>query len=412
MTLSEFVNVLNKHLGYLIDKSESTSRKSNALVLKGFLLNFVSPDAPEDSSAQDFNPLSQSDDFLGRIYNGTATLPYDDANSILNRLDAGAFNDFAKTKPTKETLEALKKDLKAYHQKLDINDYEYSLVQILKKILIDIVEKNENDRLKDYATNGLLKEVNFECPLKKKHNKTINLIKNRKKSINGKSNLIPNYMTLRIYPSGLTKDQKKDFDAIKKEPSNLDDDSNKICVCPACYKEYMLNPNVDDYSYILKVKENLAKTVETGKITSSVIIENQINDILGRLCNLDPSEIEAKLRMKPLSIANKILPKNIDLNTKVSQNIEYYFYIQKLFSSLDEKRSVFNIIAKEVETCFLKLEAYDNDQNYIFDALVDWILEKSGLNKSTYRCASEKVVSFFIQNCEVFHEISKQSNCL
>ena len=94
MTLSEFLQILNQHLGYLIDPDETTNRTRNALVVRGFLLNFVSSDAPENIEAQDYNPLNQSDDFLARIYAGTAPLPYKDANSILNRLDSNAFSEF------------------------------------------------------------------------------------------------------------------------------------------------------------------------------------------------------------------------------------------------------------------------------------------------------------------------------
>lgn len=407
MTLSEFVQILNKHLGYLIEKDEKTKRKSNTLILRGFLLNFVSPDAPEDSNVQDFHPLDQSSDFLSKVYNGSAQLPYDDANSILNRLDAGAFSDFVKLRPAEKTLKALKADLRKYGKKLNIDDYEYDLMLILKEILIDIVENDEFSRLKDYAANNLLNEVNFECPLKKNHPKTIKLIKTRKKQIIGKSNLIPNYMILRIYPSGLTKEQKSQFDAIKKEPSKIDDDSNQICVCNDCYKKYMLNPTIDDYKYILSVKKNLATAKTTSTIISSVHIEEQINDILKALCNLDSSNIDIELRMKPLEIANKILPENIDLNKLIQNNLPYYYPIQRMLSSLDEKKATFKIIADQVTLCFDKLSVFNDEQNYVFYSLVDWILEQSGFDKAIYRLAAEKIVSFFVQDCEVFHEISK-----
>ena len=94
MTLSDFLQLLNKHLGYLIEPDETTNRTKNALIVRGFLLNFVSPNAPESMDVKDYNPLNQSDDYLGKIYRGVVQLPYKDANSILNRLDATAFSDF------------------------------------------------------------------------------------------------------------------------------------------------------------------------------------------------------------------------------------------------------------------------------------------------------------------------------
>lgn len=410
MTLSEFLQLMNKHLGYLIEPDETTNRTRNALVVRGFLLNFVSPDAPESRDVKDYNPLNQSDDYLGKIYNGAAALPYKDANSILNRLDATAFSDFIdfnKTKPSVDVLKALKNDLKSYGKKLNINKYEYDLMIILKEILIDIVENDENSRLKEYAINNLLKEVNFECPLKKNHTKPEPLIQTRKKHVNGKNNMIPNYMPLKIFPSGISNELKSLFNSIKKEPSNLEDDSNILCVCNKCYKKLMLDPTVDSYKYLISVKENLSKIRETENETDYVVLEDEINDVLKKLCNISPSDIDITLRMKPLEIKKKISPSNIDLNKIVQENLDYYYYIQETFSSLDAKNSVFNKIAAEIRLCFIKVESIDNEQNYIFDALVDWVLEKSELNKSKYRKAAEKIISFFVQNCEVFNEISE-----
>lgn len=410
MTLSDFLQLLNKHLGYLIEPDETTNRTRNALIVRGFLLNFVSPDAPESTDVKDYNPLNQSDDYLGKIYRGVVQLPYKDANSILNRLDATAFSDFIdfnKTKPSVDVLKALKNDLKSYGKKLNINKYEYDLMIILKEILIDIVENDENSRLKEYAINNLLKEVNFECPLKKNHTKPEPLIQTRKKHVNGKNNMIPNYMPLKIFPSGISDELKSLFNSIKKEPSNLEDDSNILCVCNKCYKKLMLNPTVASYKYLISVKENLSKTRETENETDYVVLEDEINEVLKKLCNISPSDIDIDLRMKPLEIKKKISPSNIDLNKIVQENLDYYYYIQETFSSLDAKNSVFNKIAAEIKLCFIKVESIDKEQNYIFDSLVDWVLEKSELNKSKYRKAAEKIISFFVQNCEVFNEISE-----
>ena len=410
MTLSEFLQILNQHLGYLIDPDETTNRTRNALVVRGFLLNFVSSDAPENIEAQDYNPLNQSDDFLARIYAGTAPLPYKDANSILNRLDSNAFSeflDYEKTRPSEEKLKDLKNDLKSYGKKLNINNYEYDLTMILKEILIDIVESDESSRLKDFTINNLLKEVNFECPLKKFHTKPEPLFQTRKQHINGKNDLIPNYMPLRIFPSGLSSEQKTLFNSIKKEPSNLDDDSNTLCVCKKCYKKLMLNPSAENYKYLLSIKQNLSKTRKTENETDFVVLEDEINEVLKKLCNINPSKIDIALRMKPLELKKKIIPSNIDLNKMVQENLDYYYYIQETFSSFDAKNSVFNKIAAEVKLCFIKVEAIDNEQNFIFDTLVDWVLDKTELNKAKYRKAAEKIISFFVQNCEVFNEISE-----
>ena len=44
------------------------------------------------------------------------------------------------------------------------------------------------------------------------------------------------------------------------------------------------------------------------------------------------------------------------------------------------------------------------NKEYIFNAMVDWIMKNTG---SQSKAACEIVISFFIQNCEVFDEITE-----
>lgn len=405
MTLSEFLNVLNNYLGYVIQPSEETRRVSEPLIVRGFLLAFVDDTAPDDLDIPDFNPLSQSDDYLRRVFNGSKPLPFNDANSILNRLSAGAFNDFMPTEPTNETLKKMKIEFKNHGEKFDINDYTYSLYLILEKILFDIVLSNQEGRIKDPRVNDLLMEVGMECPLSINHKKVVKLLETQKDPVSNKMKIRTNFYATKIFPDSLPPTLLTEFEKKQKKPSNTNDDSNKICLCEKCAKDYIVKPTLSAFEYLLNVKQELIRTRKTREKTTSVNLEEDINSILKALCNMAITDEITKLRMIPLEVKRKIFDYNIDLKKKINDDVQDYYYIKKLFSSLDEKGSIFNIIANEVKLCYQKLSTIEDNQNVIYFTMVDWILEQSNHDKKTYRMAGEKIVSFFVQDCEIFDAI-------
>ena len=82
--------------------------------------------------------------------------------------------------------------------------------------------------------------------------------------------------------------------------------------------------------------------------------------------------------------------------------IMYYPFIEKQFSLLDGvEGATFNIIRSEVTTCYEKYEREGLDQNDIYNSLVDWLIQAKGLT-DRHRTAASVMVSFFVQNCDVF----------
>lgn len=246
-----------------------------------------------------------------------------------------------------------------------------------------------------------------ECPLKKNHSKKVELVENIYDDKINRYRSKAKFLELKIFPEGLKPKQLVEFQAIQKKPSNLNDDSNILCVCEKCGTKYMINPNAKDYEYLLEVKNNISSSVIISDTTIKVVLEDQINDVLNSLCNVELSnENLEELRMSPLSLANKIYDTNIDLKMHITNNLPYFYFIKKLFASIDDRQSVFNTISMEVKLCFTKINDLESDQVKIYYGIVEWILDKSGKDKIKFRAAAEKITSFFVQNCEVFNEIS------
>lgn len=83
----------------------------------------------------------------------------------------------------------------------------------------------------------------------------------------------------------------------------------------------------------------------------------------------------------------------------------YFNYIKDNLKNLsDEKNKKFDMIACEIKTAYLKAAQTTEDKVTIFNCLVEWLNSK--INEAT-REACEIIISFFVQDCEVFDEISK-----
>ena len=92
------------------------------------------------------------------------------------------------------------------------------------------------------------------------------------------------------------------------------------------------------------------------------------------------------------------------MESKIEQYVSLYFYtIRNLFNDLEYKDN-FNIVASQIHTAFLLAEKGKLSKSQIFSDLVSWIESKiPGYSKESY----EAIISFFVQNCEVFNEITE-----
>ena len=80
-------------------------------------------------------------------------------------------------------------------------------------------------------------------------------------------------------------------------------------------------------------------------------------------------------------------------------------YIRDRFKELEGINGFrLDALSLQIKSCFIKMEGLSDNKSDIFDQLVNWVMAKTC---STSREACEAVVSFFVQNCEVFHEITE-----
>lgn len=243
----------------------------------------------------------------------------------------------------------------------------------------------------------LLAETNYQCP--------VDGTKLWKKV---KGNYSYVYQIVKIYPENIDDELARDFSVIQSAPRDLDMDDNKICLCRKCAEDYVDNPNVEKYRKLLESKDAIVRGQKRKQIANESDIDDEIVDVIKAIANMD-EKTELQPFTEALDIKNKILPGNVVLEKAIKDDVVmYYPFIETQFSLLDGvEGATFNIIRSEVTTCYEKYEREGMDQNDIYNSLVDWLIQAKGLTDK-HRIAATVMVSFFIQNCDVFrrHEIT------
>ena len=214
---------------------------------------------------------------------------------------------------------------------------------------------------------------------------------------------MPVYHRAHIYPHSPTPEQLEELKDIPK-PDDVEDISNIILLCHSCHPEHDFWTTREEYLELYAAKQKCVAKHLAKQESSKIDLQPEIKDILSRLSKLDDSEL-VELSFEPLAVKKKI--ETGMLQRKVLENVSlYYETLKSFFQGLDDCRSsTFEKIAIQVKLAFLAQGAQSLfwDQSQIFDSLVSWVQSKTLGSKET----CEAVISFFVQDCEVFREISE-----
>lgn len=248
----------------------------------------------------------------------------------------------------------------------------------------------KQDSTVKYQDAPLLAEANYECPLC--HKKLVDTIKGR---------AVKKYKITQIFPDNLDDEKKAEFVAAYPAPRNLDVADNLIALDEDCAERYLLSPTIEEYRKLYEIKLQLVQNYKAKLAADGVQLEDDIRIILDALGSIrDASEL-VELEYEALHLEEKFEPENFILKNETQvQVVMYYRYIEKVFSESDAD---FDMIASEIKMSSMKLEKSGLAQSDVINQLSEWIRNKTGLGTES-RLACNIVVSFFIQNCEVFHK--------
>lgn len=239
-----------------------------------------------------------------------------------------------------------------------------------------------------------LKEVDFCCPLCGK------IIRHSQQKKPTKF-----YEIAHIFPNSPTKEQYEVLHGLERLGNNSEAFENKIALCKDCHTNQDFHTTKEDYLKLLKIKKLCLEKTELNEATLSLGLEAQIADVINKLANITEEEF-ATLNYSPVNLTKKFLPTEVLLKNSVMNDVtNYYPYIRDLFKEIEGKNNFrFQVLSAQIKACFFKMEAISSNKTAIFNQIATWIGNKTG---SKSKQANEAIVSFFVQNCEVFNEITE-----
>ncbi|OFD90560.1 hypothetical protein BWGOE13_55270 [Bacillus mycoides] len=205
-----------------------------------------------------------------------------------------------------------------------------------------------------------------------------------------------------IYPLNPTEEESellKDEERLHEDVNNI---RNFIALCGDCHKKFDNPRTVEEYRLLLSIKKNILSKSETRAKYADYQIESEIKEVITMLVEEFNESALRPLELKALKLdekANGTLT-GITKNRIRNEITEYYYYIKELFVQLDSQypRS-FNAIASQVSALYNSLSRFEPSQEVIYGQLTEWLSKKTG-NSSLGACGI--IISFFVQNCEVF----------
>ena len=208
-----------------------------------------------------------------------------------------------------------------------------------------------------------------------------------------------------IYPNSPTIEQYNNFKGLRRLGNDCESFENKIALCLVCHPTQDFHTTADEYNRLLSIKEKCLLETELDACFHTLNLEEDINLILKKLSLVTDDEL-SELSFEPKSLANKFYANEAIIKRKIKGYVvEYYPYIRDVLKEMDGKNGFHqNILAEQIRSCFIKMNDRTQDKELIFAHMVEWIHSKT---MTTSHLASEAIVSFFVQNCEVFYEITQ-----
>ena len=225
---------------------------------------------------------------------------------------------------------------------------------------------------------------------------------------NSKRQNVRRYKITQIFPENVSRDLYLTFSKTSRIYGDYEHPDNLIALCAGCSTDYLSEPTTEEFLQLKKIKKALQQRRKLRQSLDSIDLETKISDVVNGMININKSGELAELRMDALKVRQKIESTNRLLIDSVTDDVtHYYSYIEGLFADIDGKESgTFDKIASDVRHAYQKIKSSGLSQNEIFTYMSGWLKGKLPIEHQNDMAISA-VISFFVQNCEVFDEISE-----
>lgn len=211
------------------------------------------------------------------------------------------------------------------------------------------------------------------------------------------------YEIAHIYPLNPTPEEIEILKEEERLSQDVNDEDNLIPLCKSCHGKFDKPRTVEEYRQLVEIKKRQIARSGQEALWSSHHLESDIRSVIEALYEEDFAEATvAEIEYETSTIDEKV-DDSITRPTvrKIKNNVSDYFTLIRFhFSEIDKANPNFSdIVSLQVKAYFLKQQQLGMDKQAIFDNLVSWVNIKT---KPQSIDAAEILVSFFVQNCEVF----------
>lgn len=215
------------------------------------------------------------------------------------------------------------------------------------------------------------------------------------------------YEIAHIFPNSPTSTEKELLNEVEVLGTNSEDSDNKIALCKNCHTEYDTNKTLDIYNKLLNIKKEKLAKLQIDMALSQRSIEDEVATVINMLCNLDIKSLDSlpSLNYNALKIREKIHNNQSILINDIEQNVtKYFLFIQEEFVNvLNSSKINPRTISANMRYAYEQSKDVGLDDQTIFESLALWVSNQCQCQ--TY--VANIIVSFFIQNCDVFDKISE-----
>lgn len=209
------------------------------------------------------------------------------------------------------------------------------------------------------------------------------------------------YEVAHIYPHSPRPDEITLLKNELKLTNDVDDIGNLIALCRECHKIFDNPRTLSGYREMCEIKKEAILNVGIKNGFTKFHLTEELKEIVESLSKLQTKSISDQT-LNAKTVDSKLSGNNNYMfQVKIEGYVNYfYFSIRDLFKQVDQLRpGTSELIGSEIRTHFLKLKRDGVGPEKIFDSLVEWIrLYYNGASRE----ASEALISFFVQNCEVY----------
>lgn len=234
-------------------------------------------------------------------------------------------------------------------------------------------------------------EVNTQCP-----------ICGREFLYKAATSLMKGAEIAHIFPNSPTASEKVILKDVEVDGEDSEAFENKIALCKNCHDEYDAKKTVESYNKMLELKRHLYSELKAKKMLSVENIEDELTDVVRKLSTASQVDLDGagELNYSSLKVSRKV--DIVHLRKRIEGDVTaYYPFCRQKFKEIDTSGCGFNVVCLSVKKSYLKLKGEGLDKETIFEQMTNWLVSKT--HASYNACAI--MVSFFVQNCDIYDEI-------